>query len=433
MSLEPGSIEQSDDVGVAAKPPFLRRVQIRGYKSIEFCDVMLEPLTVFVGRNASGKSNFLDALGFLADLFDSNVAEAVKSRFGLQSIFTRGSPTQRIHFDIEGTFASLGKNYRFDFSILVAVGKHHQAEISSEELEFTEVGSEEVHGFKRSGNKLDWFGNKADRTLVEPVLKHDIWSDFVAHDHSVLSMIGRQPYLDLALSFRESDVFSFDPRTMRLPMPRGGYWSLLRDGSNLAQAIETLGEIEPRSLDRINRQLTAIVPDIISFAPGGEDDSRTVIFSLRHRLAEQPVDFRSWSMSDGTLRALASLVAIHQIFLPNGFPGFVGIEEPETSLHPAAADVLVEAFEEATLRTQILLSTHSVEFLNHSAIQPKNVRIVQTRNGRTEITPIDAASDEIVAEHLETLGDLERQDRLEINVDDLERQGRLARNGVAHP
>ena len=48
-----------------AKPPFLRRVRIRGYKSIAFCDVTLEPLTILVGRNGSGKSNFLDALAFL--------------------------------------------------------------------------------------------------------------------------------------------------------------------------------------------------------------------------------------------------------------------------------------------------------------------------------------------------------------------------------
>ena len=38
------------------KPPFLRRVRIRNYKSIAFCDVTLEPLTVFVRRNGSGSS-----------------------------------------------------------------------------------------------------------------------------------------------------------------------------------------------------------------------------------------------------------------------------------------------------------------------------------------------------------------------------------------
>ena len=49
------------------KPPFLRRVHIEGYKSIAYCDVSLQPLTILVGRNSSGKSNFLNALAFLRD------------------------------------------------------------------------------------------------------------------------------------------------------------------------------------------------------------------------------------------------------------------------------------------------------------------------------------------------------------------------------
>ena len=47
------------------KPPFVRRVVLRDYKSIRQCDVMLGPLTLLVGLNGSGKSNFLDALRFV--------------------------------------------------------------------------------------------------------------------------------------------------------------------------------------------------------------------------------------------------------------------------------------------------------------------------------------------------------------------------------
>ena len=39
--------------------PFLHQVKIRNFKSIETCRVELGPLTVLVGRNGSGKSNFL--------------------------------------------------------------------------------------------------------------------------------------------------------------------------------------------------------------------------------------------------------------------------------------------------------------------------------------------------------------------------------------
>src|SRR5262245_22471132 len=82
--------------GVPAKPPFLRRVRIRGYKSIAFCDVALEPLTILVGRNASGKSNFLDALMFLRDITNFSVNEAVKRHGGAEAIPCRLRDDRRV-------------------------------------------------------------------------------------------------------------------------------------------------------------------------------------------------------------------------------------------------------------------------------------------------------------------------------------------------
>ena len=85
----------------AHKPAFLRRVQIRGYKSIAFCDVTLEPLTILVGRNASGKSNFLDALGFLRDVIKYGVGVAVSEHGGIESVFYQGDLRKSISFEIE--------------------------------------------------------------------------------------------------------------------------------------------------------------------------------------------------------------------------------------------------------------------------------------------------------------------------------------------
>ena len=78
-----------------AKPPFLRRVRIRNYKSIAFCDVTLEPLTILVGRNATGKSNFLDALGFLRDVVTKGVREAVKLHGGRDAVLNRMAHCRR--------------------------------------------------------------------------------------------------------------------------------------------------------------------------------------------------------------------------------------------------------------------------------------------------------------------------------------------------
>ena len=46
----------------------LKRVHIEGFKSLADVEVHLEPLTVLFGPNASGKSNFLDALLLLSKL-----------------------------------------------------------------------------------------------------------------------------------------------------------------------------------------------------------------------------------------------------------------------------------------------------------------------------------------------------------------------------
>ena len=120
-------------------------------------------------------------------------------------------------------------------------------------------------------------------------------------------------------------------------------------------------------------------------------------------------------MSDGTLRVLASLAAAYQQGWPLEAPSLVAIVEPETSLHPAAMHALVDALDEATGRTQIVITTHSAELLDNPTIRPENVRVVEMVNGETVITPVDDASVEIVKLGLNTLGGLERDDRLQLN------------------
>src|SRR5216117_2588642 len=98
------SQETADGVEQWIKPPFLRRVRIRGYKSIAFCDVQLEPLTILVGRNAAGKSNFLDALAFLRDLVSKGAQEAVSSHGGPDAIVCRFLGEPRFAIEVEVVF-----------------------------------------------------------------------------------------------------------------------------------------------------------------------------------------------------------------------------------------------------------------------------------------------------------------------------------------
>lgn len=75
--------------------PLLRRVIIKSYRSIAGCDVALGPLTLLVGRNGSGKSNFLDALRFVADALNTSLSQALRDRGGVNEVrrCSGGHPT----------------------------------------------------------------------------------------------------------------------------------------------------------------------------------------------------------------------------------------------------------------------------------------------------------------------------------------------------
>ncbi|MET9430466.1 AAA family ATPase [Streptomyces sp. NPDC003036] len=69
--------------------PFITRVRIEDYRSIAHCDVALGRITVLLGLNAAGKSNFLDALRFVRDALVSGPAEAVAARAGWDEVLRR--------------------------------------------------------------------------------------------------------------------------------------------------------------------------------------------------------------------------------------------------------------------------------------------------------------------------------------------------------
>ncbi len=92
----------------------LKRIKIRGYKSLVNLELNLTPLSVIVGSNASGKSNFLDALYLLSQITTSQ---------SLDEVFDppyRGQPLESFTFGDEG-IKSLLKKEKVSFSIEVDV------------------------------------------------------------------------------------------------------------------------------------------------------------------------------------------------------------------------------------------------------------------------------------------------------------------------
>lgn len=193
------------------KPAFLRRVRVRGYKSIAFCDVSLQPLTILVGRNASGKSNFVDALAFLADALTTNVAEAARLHGTAQSLLCRTCKTSRIEIEIEAEFSSAGGQCLATYSIELLV-KHRAIEAGKEILRIRDRATERVCGFDVVHGRTKWTGLEdfADRGFarVSPErarTKSGHQSSPFPHlfdelrpDRLLLAVIGSQPFIDLA-------------------------------------------------------------------------------------------------------------------------------------------------------------------------------------------------------------------------------------------
>jgi predicted ATPase len=120
--------------------------------------------------------------------------------------------------------------------------------------------------------------------------------------------------------------------------------------------------------------------------------------------------FVAESLSNGTLSAFGILLALFQnIDHKQAGPLLIGLEEPEMALHPAATGVLLGALREASLRIQVLVTTHSPDLLDDLDISTEAILAVDNEEGITKIAPIDEAGRSVLKDSLFTAGELLRQ------------------------
>jgi len=135
-----------------------------------------------------------------------------------------------------------------------------------------------------------------------------------------------------------------------------------------------------------------------------------------------PQPFWPLNMSDGTLRALGILTALFQGGNDHRAT-LVGIEEPETGLHPSAFATLREALQRASARKQVLITSHSPELLDDPELSPDTLLSVASEGGETRIAAVDSASRKMLEEHLFTAGELLRLDQIGLDETPLAAQG----------
>jgi predicted ATPase len=429
MSTDPA--DTTDYTTAHRKPPFLRRVRIRNFKSIKFCDVTLEPLTVLVGRNGSGKSNFVEALAFLRDVLTGGVRDAVRKHGDRNTLLWKLATDNSISFMLESAFCAQREPqlWTASYEVEIKLPPKKAPRIAFERLRIAGPnGSPGIDFSLDDGLLVEESSNPQPGKHTQRYARVGNGSE-VANSGRVpdrLHLSGKveTPFIEYLEKLESITSYNLHPDGMRKPQREQYGDFLASDGANIASILDSTTECEPEAVDRIRQYLSSLTGGIEFVKVSSDGVYKTLRF--RTPSPEMALAFAADSMSDGTLRAFGLLLAAYQVVLPWGNPSIVAIEEPETSLHPAAMHALVDALDEATGRTQILITTHSAELLDNETIKPENVRVVEMVNGETVITPVDEATVEIVKQQLDTLGGLERQNQLSLNDEDRERQQKLA-------
>jgi predicted ATPase len=405
MSDQQIQSSQPDRPGV----PFVSRVKVKNYKSIATCDVGLDGLTILVGRNGSGKSNFLDALRFVVDGLQTSLDHAIRSRGGIDAIRRRSTGHPR-NFTIELELRWKWVTGRYGF------------EIASRPQRGFAVRRERLALCRANGSVLAEYDLKDGAIYKSSIDKMPPVSPDRLYLVNAAGLPEFRGAYDALLSM---GFYNLNPEQMReLQSPDSGEL-LHRDGSNVASVIARLEAERPEVKDRIKAYLTRIVPGISDVARTAVGPKETIEFRQEVAGATSPWQFYATNMSDGTLRALGALVAVTQLAGSRTPATLAGIEEPETALHPAAAGALMGALREAASRTQIVVTTHSPDLLEELDLQADRLLIVQATGGATAIGPVDPACLQIIRDHLDTPGELLRMDQLQVDPADLERQTQL--------
>jgi predicted ATPase len=376
---------------------FVTRVVLKNYKSIAVCDVRLQPLTFLVGPNGAGKSNFLDALRFVADALRTSLDHALRDRGGINEVRRRssGHPT---HFGVRLEFV-LPSGSSGHYSFRIGARPRGGFEVQNEECYLRGPGALERSSFRVSS------GNVTASVRIVPAATADRLY--------LVNASGLVEFRPVYEAFSRMGFYNLNPDRIRDLQPPDAGELLARDGSNLASVLARLSKRDEPAKERIEEYLSKVVPGVHGADAKVIGPKETLEFRQKVAGSKDPWRFLAANMSDGTLRVLGILVALFQS--SNGAATrvpLVGIEEPEVALHPAAAGVLLDSVQDASARTQILLTSHSPDLLDDTELNTDSILAVSSAAGSTQIAPIDEAGRSALKDRLYTAGELLRMNQL---------------------
>jgi len=365
---------------------------IEGFRSLKhIAEWRPGDLNVVIGPNGSGKSNLLRVLELLAVSAQGRLSDLVKSCGGIEPLLWDGA-ADAIHLRVkcspldtwrDANRDSLTYDLRLD-----ALGNSGEYRI----------GYEMLGNYSRVEQKSSM---QPFKLLERQGLQAKVFDE---HEHGLEAPEENVPLLETLLSLA-ADPFTQN-RLLPLFRAQMSGWSVYHDfhtnrdaivrkssvtrhekrvqpdGQNLINVLHTLYTNDRDFENEINAAMRAAFGDdfdSLRFPPASDQQ-----IQLRVRWKSLKKEQPAADLSDGTLRFLFLLTVLSS---PDPAP-LIAIDEPEAGLHPSMLPIVAEYAVDAARRTQLVLTTHSPQFLDAFDKTIPTTTVVKWNEGETELKTI---------------------------------------------
>lgn len=335
----------------------ISQIELLNWKNFKKANVSLAERVFIVGSNASGKSNFLDALRFVRELaiLGGGLQSAVANRGGIEHIRCLAAP-QDSDVGISLNIAHGEQTWRY--------------EIRFAQEEYAVLTREAVY--------------KDGKLILERPDKQD-QEDELRLSQTALEQINfNHQFREIYQFLAQISYLHLVPQLIR----GGGYFDQLHP---LAHAygqdfVKRIAAAHPKTrearLRRMQKALSVAVPQLKNLSLEKDKQGIPHLVGIEsHWQAGSKQNERHFS--DGTLRLLGLLWA-----LQDG-SGPLLLEEPELSLHSSIVrqlpSLLYRTQSEATRQRQLFISTHSFELLSEAGIGADEVLLLFPSTNGTQV------------------------------------------------
>lgn len=310
-------------------------LQIEGYRSIKSQRVELHPMNVLLGANGVGKSNFLSVFSFFRMLIQSREWEYTAASKAAHTLYMGREVTDKVKL----TFHYIG--CWIDSLEIELKDVDNTLRVRSMEIEEHEAIEENSRG-------------EHLRALVDQYWVHHF------------------PNTGEKSSYRSANLIS-DNRLLRA------------DGSNLASVLYRIRLTDVVRFRMIEDYIRGMVPSFGYFNLMPSSTEEREIHLQWYPKGREDVLFDERYFSDGTLRMMSLVTLLLQPVLP----ALVLIDEPEIGLHPAAMTMIGDLLKKAAQKTQVIISTQSIDMVN--LFQPDDVLVCDYKDSQSQYRRLNSA------------------------------------------